>query len=150
MTIHLPEELESSIEAAVHSGDFATADDAMAEAARLLIRDLNNAPCFLLTSKLAPACAPSEPHTTTLTCSIRSPRTSGKTAASPGRDGGRSGPSERCRSGRDSREPALHDPVVPASHDATSGRGLSTGPGPEFRIRTGRGLPESLDRSRAH
>ena len=40
MTIHLPEELESSIEAAVHSGHFASVDDAMAEAARLLLRNL--------------------------------------------------------------------------------------------------------------
>lgn len=42
MTIHLPKELESSIEAAVHSGHFASLDDAMAEAARLLLRDLKH------------------------------------------------------------------------------------------------------------
>jgi Arc/MetJ-type ribon-helix-helix transcriptional regulator len=40
MTIRLPKELESSIEAAVHSGHFASVDDAMAEAARLLLRNL--------------------------------------------------------------------------------------------------------------
>ena len=38
MTIHLPKELESSIEAVVHSGLFGSVDDAMAEAARLLLR----------------------------------------------------------------------------------------------------------------
>ena len=37
MTIHLPTDLESSIEAVVHSGRFASVDDAMAEAARLLL-----------------------------------------------------------------------------------------------------------------
>jgi Arc/MetJ-type ribon-helix-helix transcriptional regulator len=37
MTIHLPENLESSILEAVHSGQFASVDDAMAEAARLLL-----------------------------------------------------------------------------------------------------------------
>jgi Arc/MetJ-type ribon-helix-helix transcriptional regulator len=40
MTIHLPAELEHSIEAAVHSGRFASVDDAMAEAARLLLRQI--------------------------------------------------------------------------------------------------------------
>jgi Arc/MetJ-type ribon-helix-helix transcriptional regulator len=44
MTIHLPKELESSIQAAVHSGHFATVDDAMAEAARLLLRNLQHRP----------------------------------------------------------------------------------------------------------
>jgi Arc/MetJ-type ribon-helix-helix transcriptional regulator len=39
MTIHIPKELESSIEAVVHSGYFASVDDAMAEAARLLLRN---------------------------------------------------------------------------------------------------------------
>ncbi len=34
MTIHLPKEVESSIEAAVRSGYFASADDALAEAWR--------------------------------------------------------------------------------------------------------------------
>ena len=40
MTIHLPHELESSIEAAVHSGRFSSIDAAMAEAARLLLREI--------------------------------------------------------------------------------------------------------------
>jgi Arc/MetJ-type ribon-helix-helix transcriptional regulator len=38
MTIHLPPDLEHSIEAVVTSGRFASVDDAMAEAARLLLR----------------------------------------------------------------------------------------------------------------
>lgn len=37
MTIHLPENLESSILAAVRSGHFASLDEAMAEAVRLLL-----------------------------------------------------------------------------------------------------------------
>ena len=41
MTIHLPNELETSIQAAVRSGRFASVDDAMAEAARLLLREVN-------------------------------------------------------------------------------------------------------------
>jgi Arc/MetJ-type ribon-helix-helix transcriptional regulator len=40
MTIHLPNDLESSIQAVVHSGQFASVDDAMAEAARLLLREI--------------------------------------------------------------------------------------------------------------
>src|SRR5271157_4183053 len=40
MTIHLPENLESSILAAVHSGRYASLDDAMAEAASLLLQRL--------------------------------------------------------------------------------------------------------------
>jgi Arc/MetJ-type ribon-helix-helix transcriptional regulator len=40
MTIHLPKDVESSIEAAVHSGHFASVDDAMTEAARRLLREL--------------------------------------------------------------------------------------------------------------
>ena len=35
MTIHLPEDVERSIEAAVHSGHFASANDAVAEAWRV-------------------------------------------------------------------------------------------------------------------
>ena len=35
MKIHLPNDLESSIEAVVHRGQFTSIDDAMAEAARL-------------------------------------------------------------------------------------------------------------------
>jgi Arc/MetJ-type ribon-helix-helix transcriptional regulator len=38
MTIHLPADLERSIEAAVQSGRFSSVDAAMAEAARLLLR----------------------------------------------------------------------------------------------------------------
>jgi Arc/MetJ-type ribon-helix-helix transcriptional regulator len=41
MRIHLPHDLESSIQAVVHSGRFASFDDAMAEAARLLLREIN-------------------------------------------------------------------------------------------------------------
>jgi Arc/MetJ-type ribon-helix-helix transcriptional regulator len=41
MTIHLPPHIESSIQAAVHSGRFASLDEAMTEAARLLLRELN-------------------------------------------------------------------------------------------------------------
>lgn len=42
MTIHIPNELESSIQAAVDNGHFATLDDAMTEAARMLLADLKN------------------------------------------------------------------------------------------------------------
>ena len=41
MTIHLPPELESSIQAAVHSGRFASLDEAISEAASLLVQRLN-------------------------------------------------------------------------------------------------------------
>jgi Arc/MetJ-type ribon-helix-helix transcriptional regulator len=44
MTIHLPTDLESSIQAAVQNGQFASVDDAMAEAARLLLRTLKPTP----------------------------------------------------------------------------------------------------------
>ena len=40
MAITLPNDLERSIEEAVHNGRFASVDDAMAEAARLLLREL--------------------------------------------------------------------------------------------------------------
>ena len=40
MTIHLPNDLEASIQAAVRRGRFAFVDDAMAEAARLLLRTI--------------------------------------------------------------------------------------------------------------
>src|SRR4051794_27122363 len=40
MTIHLPKDVESSINAAVHSGYFASLDDAMTEAAHLLLQKL--------------------------------------------------------------------------------------------------------------
>jgi Arc/MetJ-type ribon-helix-helix transcriptional regulator len=38
MTIHLPPSLESSILDAVHNGRYASLDDAMAEAASLLVQ----------------------------------------------------------------------------------------------------------------
>lgn len=44
MTIQLPNDLEGSIQAAVQSGRFASLDDAMAEAARLLLRELAQGP----------------------------------------------------------------------------------------------------------
>ena len=40
MTIELPNDLESSVKAVVHSGRFASVDDAMAEAVRLLLHEL--------------------------------------------------------------------------------------------------------------
>ncbi|MFI5458812.1 MAG: type II toxin-antitoxin system ParD family antitoxin [Isosphaerales bacterium] len=40
MTIQLPNDLESLVQTAVHSGRFASVDDAMAEAVRLLLREL--------------------------------------------------------------------------------------------------------------
>jgi len=40
MTIHLPEDLENSLRAAVHSGRYASLDDAIVEAASLLIQRL--------------------------------------------------------------------------------------------------------------
>ncbi len=40
MTIHLPNDLESSIRAEVANGHFASVDEAMAEAARLLLREM--------------------------------------------------------------------------------------------------------------
>ncbi len=44
MTIHLPSDLESSVQAAVRSGRFASVDDAMITAVRLLLRELNGKP----------------------------------------------------------------------------------------------------------
>ena len=41
MTVDLPKDLESSLTAEVSSGHFASLDDAMAEAVRLLLRDRN-------------------------------------------------------------------------------------------------------------
>jgi Arc/MetJ-type ribon-helix-helix transcriptional regulator len=38
MTIHLPEDVESSISAAVHSGHFASADELVAQAVRSFLR----------------------------------------------------------------------------------------------------------------
>ena len=42
MTIHLPPDIERSIQAAVHSGHFASVDDAMIEAASLLLERLKH------------------------------------------------------------------------------------------------------------
>ena len=44
MTITLPDDLESRVRASVLSGRFASADEAMAEAVRLLLRDLGQGP----------------------------------------------------------------------------------------------------------
>ena len=44
MTIHLPREVEASIDAAVQRGRFASVDDALTEAARLLLRELDREP----------------------------------------------------------------------------------------------------------
>jgi Arc/MetJ-type ribon-helix-helix transcriptional regulator len=40
MTIHLPPEIERSIQAAVHSGRYASLDDAMTDAASMLVQRL--------------------------------------------------------------------------------------------------------------
>ncbi len=44
MNINLPNDLESRVQAVVHNGRFACVDDAMAEAARLLLRELPRVP----------------------------------------------------------------------------------------------------------
>jgi Arc/MetJ-type ribon-helix-helix transcriptional regulator len=44
MTIHLPPEIESSIQAAVYGGHFASADDAIAEAWRAYLQQRTQAP----------------------------------------------------------------------------------------------------------
>jgi Arc/MetJ-type ribon-helix-helix transcriptional regulator len=44
MTIQLRPHIETSIKAAVHSGHFASMDEAMTEAARLLLRNLSRRP----------------------------------------------------------------------------------------------------------
>jgi Arc/MetJ-type ribon-helix-helix transcriptional regulator len=41
MTIHLPPDIETSIQAAVHSGHFASVDAAMTKAASLLVQRLS-------------------------------------------------------------------------------------------------------------
>lgn len=40
MTVHLPAEIETSLQAVVRSGRFMSVDEAMTEAARLLLREL--------------------------------------------------------------------------------------------------------------
>jgi Arc/MetJ-type ribon-helix-helix transcriptional regulator len=57
MTIHLPTDLESSIQAAVENGRFSSVDDAMAEAARLLLRTITQEQ----TSTAAKGAAPHDP-----------------------------------------------------------------------------------------
>ena len=44
MTIQLPESLANSVEAAVNNGRFPSVDAAMAEAVRLLLRELDSVP----------------------------------------------------------------------------------------------------------
>lgn len=44
MTIHLPSNLEQSVQALVNGGRFASVDDAMAEAARLLLKQMPPSP----------------------------------------------------------------------------------------------------------
>ncbi len=44
MTIQIPNDLESSVRAAVGSGRFASVDEAMTEAVRLLLRELDRMP----------------------------------------------------------------------------------------------------------
>ena len=54
MTIHLPDDLETGIEAAVQSGRFASVDEAMAEAARLLLRTITPGPKPTATDTASP------------------------------------------------------------------------------------------------
>ena len=58
MTIHLPEQVKNSILAMVHSGQFASVDDAMAEAARLLLRQLNQRETLLTQSPAVSSASP--------------------------------------------------------------------------------------------
>ena len=51
MNIHLPGELESSVQAAVRDGRFESIDDAMAEAARLLLREIAAGPSAALIAR---------------------------------------------------------------------------------------------------
>ena len=55
MTIHLPNDLETSIQAAVQSGRFASVDDAVAGAARLLLRTITQEPKLSPTKTAAPS-----------------------------------------------------------------------------------------------
>ena len=77
MTIHLPKELESSIEAVVHSGRFAWVNEAMAEAARLLLPVAVCSPCRRSSPPMPPGrltrfWVPSVPCKRTLNCLMRS------------------------------------------------------------------------------
>ena len=58
MTIHLPPELESSIQAAVHSGHFTSVDDAMTEAASFLLQRLNQTQTEAKPTEAIPAYKP--------------------------------------------------------------------------------------------
>jgi Arc/MetJ-type ribon-helix-helix transcriptional regulator len=58
MTIHLPKNVESSIRNAVINGHFASMDDAMTEAANLLLQQLNQAPDAAGTPAAGEAAAP--------------------------------------------------------------------------------------------
>ncbi|MBV8556002.1 MAG: hypothetical protein JO116_10585 [Planctomycetaceae bacterium] len=55
MTIHLPPHIESSIQAAVHSGHFASMDEAMTKAATLLLERLE-----LEQAQAMPAASPAD------------------------------------------------------------------------------------------
>ena len=55
MTIHLPTDLESCIQAAVQNGRFASLDDAMAQAARLLLRTITRESNLIPTKTAAPS-----------------------------------------------------------------------------------------------
>jgi Arc/MetJ-type ribon-helix-helix transcriptional regulator len=54
MTIHLPPEIESSIQAAVHSGHFASLDAAMTKAASLLLQQLKQEQTATLAASQGP------------------------------------------------------------------------------------------------
>ena len=55
MTINLPEDLQRFIQAEVHSGHFSSEDDAIAEAVRLLRRQLTQAAATAPAAAHAPA-----------------------------------------------------------------------------------------------
>jgi Arc/MetJ-type ribon-helix-helix transcriptional regulator len=57
MTIHLPPRLENPILAAVHSGRYASLDDAMTEAADMLVQRLNQEQAQQPASQKPPAAA---------------------------------------------------------------------------------------------
>ncbi|WZP00632.1 hypothetical protein EP7_002281 [Isosphaeraceae bacterium EP7] len=55
MIIILPSDLENSIEAAVHRGRFASVDEAMIHAAKLLLREIDQQPTTDPTESVQPA-----------------------------------------------------------------------------------------------
>jgi Arc/MetJ-type ribon-helix-helix transcriptional regulator len=61
MTINLPEDLERFIRAEVHSGHFASEEDAIAEAVRLLRRQLSQAAGPTLAASAPTATMPPDP-----------------------------------------------------------------------------------------